>query len=91
MKKKKTVDLNESIDANSQAAKRIKEKFKSDISGDIVRHLKPYFSKSCTVGQIQSSDDFKHLARKVIASKIFLFKKYFNTDCICFLFIHSIS
>lgn len=65
IKKKKTSDPNECIDSNSPAAKKIKEKFKSDISGDIVRHLKPYFSKTCTVGQIQSSDDFRHLARKV--------------------------
>lgn len=65
IKKKKTSDANECIDVNSVAAKKIKEKFKSDISGDIVRHLKPYFSKTCTVGQIQSSDDFRHLARKV--------------------------
>lgn len=65
VKKKKTSDPNECIDANSPAAKKIKEKFKSDISGDIVRHLKPYLSKSCTVGQIQNSDDFRHLARKV--------------------------
>lgn len=65
-KKKKTSDPNECIDVNSPAAKRIKDKFRSDISCDIVRHLKPYFSKTCIVGQIQSSDDFKHLAKKVI-------------------------
>lgn len=65
IKKKKTSDSNECIDVNSSAAKKIKEKFRLDISGDIVRHLKPYFSKTCTVGQIQSSDDFRHLARKV--------------------------
>lgn len=65
IKKKKTSDPNESIDVNSPAAKKIKEKFKSDISGDIVKHLRPYFSKTCIVGQIQSSDDFRHLARKV--------------------------
>ncbi|XP_031639899.1 uncharacterized protein LOC116351884 isoform X2 [Contarinia nasturtii] len=35
VKKKKTSDPNECIDANSPAAKKIKEKFKSDISGDI--------------------------------------------------------
>lgn len=72
-KKKKTSDPNESIDVNSPAAKKIKEKFKSDISGDIVRHLKPYFSKTCTVGQIQSSDDFRHLARKVTTTINFSF------------------
>lgn len=65
VKKKKTSDPNECIDANSPAAKKIKEKFKSEISGDIVRHLKPYFKESCKVGQIQNTDDFRHLARKV--------------------------
>lgn len=65
IKKKKPTDPNESIDVNSAAAKRIKEKFRSDISQDIVRHLKPYFSKTCTVGQIQNHDDFKFLAKKV--------------------------
>lgn len=71
MKKKKTTESNECLDVNSPAARKIKEKFKSDISGDIVRHLKPYFSKTCTVGQIQSSDDFRHLARKVIFFEFF--------------------
>lgn len=69
-KKKKPSEPNECIDVNSPAARKIKEKFRSDISGDIVKHLKPYFSKTCTVGQIQTSDDFRHLARKVIKHKI---------------------
>lgn len=73
MKKKKTSDPNECIDVNSPAAKKIKEKFKLDISGDIVRHLRPYLSKTCTVGQIQNNDDFKHLARKVISLSIKFF------------------
>lgn len=68
-KKKKPSEPNECIDVNSPAARKIKEKFRSDISGDIVKHLKPYFSKTCTVGQIQTSDDFRHLARKVIYIK----------------------
>lgn len=68
-KKKKPSEPNECIDVNSPAARKIKEKFRSDISGDIVKHLKPYFSKTCTVGQIQTSDDFRHLARKVINIK----------------------
>lgn len=54
------------VDGNS--ARKIKEKFRADISGDIVRHLKPYLSKSCAVGQIQSNEDFRHLARKVFIS-----------------------
>lgn len=79
IKKKKTSDSNECIDVNSSAAKKIKEKFRSDISGDIVRHLKPYFSKTCIVGQIQSSDDFRHLARKVKRSHIYILNNLTDT------------
>lgn len=50
---------------DSTTARRIKEKFRSDISDDIVRHLRPYMSGDCPVGRIQSKDDFRHLARKV--------------------------
>ncbi|XP_055314214.1 probable histone-lysine N-methyltransferase CG1716 isoform X2 [Sitodiplosis mosellana] len=77
-KKKKTSDPNECIDVNSPAAKKIKEKFKSDISGHIVYYLKPYFSKTCTVGQIQSSDDFRHLARKLTFFVMLKELKYCN-------------
>lgn len=65
-KKKKSNDSSsEPIDAHSSAAKKIKERFRTDISGDIVRHLKPYLSETCEAGRIRSNEDFKHLARKV--------------------------
>lgn len=67
--KKKKIETNESIDANSQMAKKIKEKFRADISGDIVRHLKPYFSETCEMGRIRTNEDFRHLARKVSIEK----------------------
>lgn len=60
VKKKKASDT-----SDSTTARRIKEKFRSDISDDIVRHLRPYMSSECSVGRIQSKDDFRHLARKV--------------------------
>lgn len=66
VKRKKVVDAGEPIDMNSALAKKKKNKFLSDISGDIVRHLKPYLKENCQVGHIQNSEDFKHLARKVI-------------------------
>lgn len=52
-------------DANSDQAKRIKEKFKTDIAGVIVQHLTPYRKDSCRIGRITDDDDFKHLAKKV--------------------------
>lgn len=53
------------FDGSSTAAKKIKEKFRSDISGHIVRHLKPYYSDGCEIGRIRSTEDFRFLARKV--------------------------
>lgn len=64
--KRKRDSEGEHIDSHSSAARKIKDKFRSDISGVIVRHLKPYFSDTCEIGRITSHDDFKHLARKVI-------------------------
>lgn len=83
-KKKKTNDLSsEPIEAHSSAAKKIKERFRTEISGDIVRHLKPYFSETCDVGRIRSNEDFKHLARKVrIHIRSHHFQKLINFEFI---------
>ncbi|XP_011185204.2 probable histone-lysine N-methyltransferase CG1716 [Zeugodacus cucurbitae] len=45
--------------------RRNKEKFRCEIAGIIVQHLKPYRKESCTLGRIQSDEDFNHLARKL--------------------------
>ncbi|XP_054727105.1 probable histone-lysine N-methyltransferase CG1716 [Anastrepha obliqua] len=45
--------------------RRNKEKFRCEIAGIIVQHLKPYRKESCAMGRIQSDEDFNHLARKL--------------------------
>ncbi|XP_050329549.1 probable histone-lysine N-methyltransferase CG1716 [Bactrocera neohumeralis] len=45
--------------------RRTKEKFRCEIAGIIVQHLKPYRKESCTLARIQSDEDFNHLARKL--------------------------
>uniref|UniRef100_A0A1A9X5E3 [histone H3]-lysine(36) N-trimethyltransferase n=1 Tax=Glossina brevipalpis TaxID=37001 RepID=A0A1A9X5E3_9MUSC len=45
--------------------RKLKEKFRCEIAGIIVHHLKPYRNISCNKGRIKSSDDFNHLARKL--------------------------
>ncbi|XP_017465977.1 PREDICTED: probable histone-lysine N-methyltransferase CG1716 isoform X1 [Rhagoletis zephyria] len=45
--------------------RRNKEKFRCEIAGIIVQHLKPYRKESCSMGRIQSNEDFNHLARKL--------------------------
>ncbi|XP_067641503.1 histone-lysine N-methyltransferase Set2 [Eurosta solidaginis] len=45
--------------------RRNKEKFRCEIAGIIVQHLKPYRKDSCALGRIQSDEDFNHLARKL--------------------------
>lgn len=50
---------------SSERAKRIKDKFRSNIAGVIVQHLSPYRKDSCPIGRITNNEDFKHLAKKV--------------------------
>lgn len=63
----------------SEEARRIKDKFRSEISGVIVHHLNPYLKESCTVGRICNNEDFKHLARKVWTIFVFMYVLY-KTD-----------
>jgi len=39
--------------------------FRSQIANVIVQHLNPYRKPECVTGRIQTTEDFKHLARKV--------------------------
>lgn len=64
--KRKRVSDGDHIELHSSLAKKIKDKFRSDMSSVIVRHLKPYLADSCETGHITNHDDFRHLARKVI-------------------------
>lgn len=57
--------LKTAIDVNSEAAKKIKEAFRSNMAGVMVGILNPYRRPDCMEGRITNTDDFKHLARKV--------------------------
>lgn len=48
--------------------RRLKEKFKSDLSEHIKNVLNPYRKHDCKVGRILCNDDFKYLAKKVSLS-----------------------
>jgi hypothetical protein len=54
-------------DTSSEVAKKFKDRFMKDTSKVIVRALAPYMKPDATVGKIKSSEDFKHLAKKVRA------------------------
>uniref|UniRef100_A0A336MYX7 CSON010402 protein n=1 Tax=Culicoides sonorensis TaxID=179676 RepID=A0A336MYX7_CULSO len=55
----------EIVDLNSEEARRIKDKFRTEIAGVIVHHLRNYMKDDCQIGKITNNDDFKHLARKL--------------------------
>ncbi|XP_046803305.1 probable histone-lysine N-methyltransferase CG1716 isoform X2 [Lucilia cuprina] len=65
--KKRKLEKKEKRKPKEQDAKyrKNKEKFRCEIAGIIVHHLKPYRKETCTVGRIQSNEDFNHLARKL--------------------------
>lgn len=73
-KRKKVISDSTSLGhVNSEAAKRIKDKFRADIAGVIVQHLGPYRKDGCKIGRITNNDDFKHLAKKVTVIISFCF------------------
>lgn len=55
-------------DMNSEAAKKIKEAFRSNMAGVMVGILNAYRKPECKEGRITNTEDFKHLARKVSVS-----------------------
>ncbi|KAL8618803.1 hypothetical protein ACOMHN_000231 [Nucella lapillus] len=52
-------------DTSSEVAKKIKEQFRKQMSHHVVVFLNPYRRPDCKAGRISSTDDFKHLARKL--------------------------
>lgn len=52
-------------DTSSEVAKRMKDQFRIKMSQHIVVCLNPYRRPDCKMGRINSTDDFKHLARKL--------------------------
>lgn len=65
-------------DMNSEAAKKIKEAFRSNMAGVMVGILNAYRKPECKEGRITNTEDFKHLARKVSVSIILECVLYFN-------------
>nr|XP_054752498.1 histone-lysine N-methyltransferase SETD2-like [Lytechinus pictus] len=52
-------------DTSSEAAKRLKEAFRSKMSHHVVGYLNAYRKPDCKMGRITNTEDFKHLARKL--------------------------
>ncbi|XP_053569697.1 histone-lysine N-methyltransferase SETD2 isoform X2 [Bombina bombina] len=60
-KKAKTAEA----DTSSELAKKSKEVFRKEMSQFIVQCLNPYRKPDCKMGRINTTEDFKHLARKL--------------------------
>ncbi|KAI5277812.1 Histone-Lysine N-Methyltransferase Setd2 [Manis pentadactyla] len=60
-KKPKTAEA----DTSSELAKKSKEVFRKEMSQFIVQCLNPYWKPECKVGGITTTEDFRHLARKL--------------------------
>jgi hypothetical protein len=71
-KKGKKETTTAAADTSSETAKRIKDQFRSKMSRHIVTCLNPFRKPDCKVGLIKSSEEFKHLARKVGVLLLFL-------------------
>ncbi|CAH1789994.1 unnamed protein product [Owenia fusiformis] len=52
-------------DTSSENARRLKEKFRSNMSSHIVACLNSYRKPDCKRGRITTTEEFKHLARKL--------------------------
>ena len=52
-------------DRSDKKERRIKEKFKAEMSEHIKYCLNPYRKIDCRVGRILCNDDFKYVARRV--------------------------
>ncbi|XP_067141905.1 histone-lysine N-methyltransferase SETD2 isoform X2 [Centruroides vittatus] len=64
-KSKKKGTTTAAADTSSEVAKKIRELFRTKMSTFIVQCLNPYRKPDCKVGRIASTEDFKHLARKL--------------------------
>lgn len=62
-KSKKTTTA--AADTSSEMAKKIKDTFRKTMSSYIVVCLNPFRKPDCKMGRIISTEDFKHLARKL--------------------------
>lgn len=71
-------------DLSANTVRKIKDAFRMKISSVIVSILNPYRRPDCKLGRITCTDDFKHLARKVMYSQFltFLFNIAFTNHVI---------
>ena len=53
------------IASGAEQAKKARETFRTKMSQHVVQCLGPYRKPDCKAGKITSTEDFKHLARKV--------------------------
>lgn len=60
--------IKEMNDWNNEHAKKIKEVFRSSMATTVVSVLNAYRKPDCKEGRITNTEDFKHLARKVLKS-----------------------
>ncbi|GAB6021127.1 histone methyltransferase set2 [Chamberlinius hualienensis] len=72
-------------DSSSEHSRRIKEAFRSKMSQFIVQYLNPYRKPDCKQGRISSTEEFKHLARKlthfVMAKELKYCKNVEDLEC----------
>ncbi|KAI5172227.1 Histone-Lysine N-Methyltransferase Setd2 [Manis pentadactyla] len=61
LKKPKTAEA----DTSSELVKKSKEVFRKEMSQFIVQCLNPYWKPDCKVGRITTTEDLRHLARKL--------------------------
>ena len=57
-------------DTSTEVAKKCKDQFRVRMSQHIVNCLNPFRKPDCKLGRIKSTEEFKHLARKVRCSRI---------------------
>lgn len=72
-------------ESSSEHSRRIKESFRSNMSQFIVQYLNPYRKPDCKQGRISSTEEFKHLARKlthfVMAKELKYCKNVEDLEC----------
>lgn len=84
-KHKNKAKAKEMVESNTEASKKIKEAFRSNMAGVMVNILNAYRKPDCKLGRIQNTEDFKHLARKVRLNSLVLvlLTQHFSVDAFC--------
>lgn len=64
-KEEKEKTTTAAADTSSETNRKLKEQFKTKMSSWIVLCLNPFRKPDCKLGRVSSTEDFKHLARKL--------------------------